>query len=128
MIYGVALLSACTFLGKFLGNIIGILTGANRDIGGVGFAIVLLLLFANSKNINKIMPQNFEKGISFWKEMYIPVVIAMSASQNVVGALSGGALVIVAGVGVVFVSSLIFMIFNRFAPKENKEEFSNENN
>lgn len=125
MIYGVALLSLCTFLGKFLGNIIGLITGINRDIGGVGFAIVLLLLASNSKTINKIMPQNFEKGILFWKEMYIPVVIAMSASQNVLGALSGGALVIVAGVGVVLVSALIFMIFNRF---ENKEATEDENN
>lgn len=29
--------------------------------------------------------------------MYIPVVIAMSASQNVVGAISGGGLAIIAG-------------------------------
>ena len=89
---------------------------------------IIRLLVSNSKTINKIMPQNFEKGISFWKEMYIPVVIAMSASQNVVGALSGGALVIVAGVGVVFVSALIFMIFNRLAPEKDKEALKDENN
>lgn len=128
MIYGVALLSVCTFLGKFLGNVIGLLTNINKDIGGVGFAIILLLLATNSKAISRIMPPNYSNGLSFWKEMYIPVVIAMSASQNVLGALSGGVLVIVAGVGVVFVSALIFMLFNRFSPKENEEELKNENN
>jgi len=128
MIYSVALLSACTFSGKLLGNIIGLLTGINKDIGGVGFAMVLLLLVTNSKAMEKFMPPDFSKGISFWKEMYIPIVIAMSASQNVVGALSGGALVIIAGVGVVVVSALLFMIFNRFSPEENKEAIKDENN
>jgi len=36
--------------------------------------------------------------------MYIPVVIAMAASQNVLGALTGGPLAIVAGIAVVFIS------------------------
>ena len=44
MIYGVALLAGCMFVGSFLGNVLGLLTGLNSDIGGVGFAMILLLL------------------------------------------------------------------------------------
>ena len=55
MIYGVALLAGCMFIGSFIGNILGILTGLNSDIGGVGFAMLLLLFVTNSKKINKIL-------------------------------------------------------------------------
>lgn len=92
MIYGVAILAACMFCGSIIGNLLGIATGLNSDIGGVGFAMMLLLIVTNSAKITGMLPKNYEKGISFWKEMFIPVVVAMSASQNVVGAMSGGLL------------------------------------
>ena len=31
-----------------------------------------------------------ERGILFWSSIYIPVVVAMAASQNVRGAITGG--------------------------------------
>ena len=122
MIYGVALLSGCTLIGSFIGNLLGLLTGLNSDIGGVGFAMILLLMVTNSKKMNKIMPEGYMKGLEFWKEMFIPVIIAMSASQNVVSALDGGVLALTAGVGVVVVMLMLIPVFNKFTSKKDKED------
>ena len=123
MIYGVALLAACSFLGSFIGNILGLITGINSNIGGVGFAILFLLIVTNSKKAESILPKDYDKGIIFWKNMFIPIVIAMSMSQNVVAALSQGWLALVAGVGVVLVAFLMMPIINKLFPeKQDKEE------
>lgn len=128
MIYGVALLAACMFLGSLLGNLLGLLTGLGSDIGGVGFAMLFLLLMTNSKKVSSLLPKNYSKGIEFWKEMFIPVVIAMSASQNVISALSGGLLALVAGLSVVLVAFLLIPIFNHFAPASTNNESKTEEN
>lgn len=122
MIYGVALLAGCMFAGSFLGNLLGLLTGLNSDIGGVGFAMILLLLLTNSPKVTKFLPETYTKGINFWKEMYIPVTIAMSASQNVVSALNGGVLALVSGVGVVLIMLLLIPLFNKFTSKATANE------
>lgn len=126
MIFGVALLAACLFIGSYLGNLIGLWTGLGSDVGGVGFAMILLLLATNSKFINKIFPKNYTKGIEFWNEMYIPVVIAMSASQNVVSALDGGVLALVLGVGIVVLMLLLIPVFNMLSGKKEKEKNQEE--
>ena len=126
MIYGVALLAGCMFAGSFLGNLLGLLTGLNSDIGGVGFSMLLLLLATNSKKINKILPVGYTKGIDFWKEMFIPVIIAMSASQNVVSAIDGGILALVAGIGTVVVMLMLIPVFNKFTSKTVKPEDKEE--
>lgn len=122
MIYGAALLAACMYVGSFLGNLLGLLTGLNSDIGGVGFAMLILLLVTNSPKLTKLLPENYTKGINFWKEMYIPVTIAMSASQNVVSALNGGLLALVAGVGIVLVMLSLIPLFNKFTSKATSNE------
>ena len=58
--------------------------------------------------------------------MFIPVIIAMSASQNVVSALDGGVLALVAGVGVVIVMLLLIPVFNKFTSKSAKTEDDKE--
>lgn len=126
MIYGVALLAGCMFLGSFIGNLLGLLTGLNSDIGGVGFAMCFLLMVTNSKKIDKLLPKGYTKGLDFWKEMFIPVIIAMSASQNVVSALDGGVLALTAGVGVVVVMLLLIPVFNKFTSKTAKGEDNEE--
>ncbi len=122
MIYGVALLAGCMFMGSFFGNLLGLLTGLNSDIGGVGFAMILLLLLTNSPKITKFLPETYTKGINFWKEMYIPVTIAMSASQNVISALNGGLLALVSGVSVVLIMLLLIPLFNKFTSKATANE------
>ena len=48
--------------------------------------------------------------------MFIPVVVAMSASQNVVGAMSGGLLALVAGLVAVLFSFVLVGVFSRLLP------------
>lgn len=117
MIYGVAILAGCMFLGTTLGEIIGLLTGINSDVGGVGFAMLLLLLVTNSKKITSLLPSGWEKGIQFWSAMFLPVIIAMSASQNVYSALSGGVLALIAGIAVVAAAFLLLVLLNTLAGK-----------
>ncbi len=126
MIYGVALLAGCMFVGSFIGNLLGLWTGLGSDIGGVGFAMILLLLLTNSKTVNKILPQGYTQGINFWKEMFIPVIIAMSTSQNVISALDGGALALTLGAGIVVIMLLLIPVFNMFPSKETKNEAQRE--
>src|SRR6266550_4493003 len=40
-------------------------------------------------------------GVEFWATMYIPIVVAMAAQQNVVAAVRGGPIVLIAAVGAV---------------------------
>ena len=47
---------------------------------------------------HNLLASNSEKGILFWSAMYIPVVIAMSATQNVKAALSGGWVAVFVGI------------------------------
>ena len=121
VIYGVALLSGCMLVGSFIGNVLGLLTGLNSDIGGVGFAMLLLLVVTNSKKLSAKIPEGYEKGLNFWQTMFIPVIIAMTASQNVVKALDGGILALAAGLGVVIVSFLLVPVFNKFTSKSSEE-------
>ena len=118
MIYGVAILAACMFLGSLAGNILGVITGLNSDIGGVGFAMMILLIITNSKKITDKLPKTYEKGLEFWKNMFIPVVVAMSASQNVVGAMSGGVLALAAGLVAVLFSFVLVGLFSKIAPEK----------
>ena len=128
MIYGVALLAACMFVGSLVGNLLGLATGVDKDIGGVGFAMLLLILITSSRKANKILPKDYEKGINFWQQMYIPVTIAMAASQNVVSAMSGGIIALALGIGVVLLMLLLIPVFNKFnkTDAENKETEAEE--
>jgi len=96
-IYGVALLAFCFLVGKILGNLLGDLLQFDGDIGGVGFAMILLILshaYLKKKGWMKAPSTN---GILFWSSMYLPVIVAMAATSNVHAALSGGMLALVAG-------------------------------
>ncbi len=96
-IYGVALLSACYLLGKFLGGLLGSWLGIGGDIGGVGFAMMLLMASAwYFRKKEWLLPES-EKGIAFWSAMYIPIIVAMAASLNVKAAFGGGWVAVLAG-------------------------------
>ncbi|MBR6647144.1 MAG: malonate transporter subunit MadL [Clostridia bacterium] len=122
MIYGVALLAACMFAGSFIGQTLGLLIGLNSDVGGVGFAMLFLLIITNSKKTVSLMPKGFEKGLEFWKEMFIPVVIAMSASQNVYSAFSGGWLALAVGLGAVIFPFVTILLLNKLLPEKVETE------
>lgn len=44
IIYGVALLSVCMLVGMIVGNLIGSSIGVNANVGGVGIAMLLVLV------------------------------------------------------------------------------------
>jgi len=97
-IYGVALLASCFLLGKLMGSFLGVCLGINGDIGGVGFAMILLIsanLYLKRKGW---LQEETKKGILFWSSMYIPIIVAMAATQNVKAALTGGPLALIVGV------------------------------
>ena len=112
-IYGVALLALCFLVGKMAGNILGIVIGFDGDVGGVGFAMVLLIVSNAYLKKKGWMENATANGILFWSSMYIPVVVAMSATQNVKAALSGGSLAIVVGVGVTMSVFLFVPLISR---------------
>lgn len=96
-IYGVALLAFCFLTGKYLGYTLGSWLGLSNDVGGVGFAMLLLILSNAYLKRQFGMNEETQSGILFWSAMYIPIVIAMAATQNVKAAITGGPTALLAG-------------------------------
>ncbi|MGJ5180296.1 malonate transporter subunit MadL [Bradyrhizobium oligotrophicum] len=103
VIYGVMVLGLCMFVGTSIGLGLGMMLHISGDIGGVGFAMLLLVFVTPWLKKKGWFPKASEDGIMFWNAMYIPVVIAMAATQNVAAALSGGLIAAIAGIASVFV-------------------------
>ncbi|WP_417286128.1 malonate transporter subunit MadL, partial [Cobetia marina] len=61
-------------------------------------------------------------GINFWNAMYIPIVVAMAASQNVVAAFSGGMVALVAGVLAVVLGLALVPLLTGKRPETALEE------
>ncbi len=117
-IYGVATLGACFLVGQFVGEQIGSLIGINGNVGGVGFAMLFLILVSTWMKKKGYLPAEPEKGILFWSAMYIPVVIAMSATQNVKAALSGGWVALLVGILGTGISFLCVPIIAKIGKKK----------
>jgi len=113
VIYGVALLSFCMLVGMYLGDMLGSFIGVQANVGGVGIAMLLLIVLANVKRKGFQIGGVTEKGIHFWSAMYIPIVVAMAAKQNVIAALSSGWVAIFAGVAAVVISFGFIPVLDR---------------
>jgi malonate transporter MadL subunit len=113
IIYGTALLAVCHLLGIFLGDLLGSLLGAKTNVGGVGIAMILLICARLWMHKRGLMPPQTEMGVGFWGAMYIPVVVAMAAQQNVVSALRGGPIALIAAFLTVLVCALCINLINR---------------
>ena len=122
VIYGVALLSFCMLVGVYVGDILGQLIGVQANVGGVGIAMLLLIVLTNLSNKQFHIAAATEGGIHFWSAMYIPIVVAMAAKQNVIAAISSGWLAIVAGVAAVAVSFALIPILDRVHIGENDND------
>ncbi len=114
VIYGVALLSFCMLTGVFVGDLIGEVMGVQANVGGVGIAMLLLLVLSNLDSRELTLSPVTERGIGFWSAMYIPIVVAMAARQNVLAALSGGWMAIIAGVAAVAASFALIPVLAHF--------------
>ena len=99
IVLGVALLAACTLIGVYLGDLLGIVLGVKANVGGVGIAMILLIAARVWLQSHGRLSKGVKFGVEFWAGMYIPIVVAMAAQQNVVAAASGGPIVIIAATG-----------------------------
>ena len=122
VVYGVALLSACMLVGVYVGDLLGELIGVQANVGGVGIAMLLLIFLTNLKRQDWKLGTPSESGIHFWSAMYIPIVVAMAARQNVVAAVSSGWLAILAGVAAVAVSFALLPLLSKISAGESDDD------
>lgn len=113
LIYGLGLLAFSYLAGQLFGDFLGEWIGVQANVGGVGFAMLLLVLLHNYLLKKGYVKDNFNDGIGFWSSMYIPVIVAMSASQNALLALSNGLLPLVAGVGIVALGFILVPVVSK---------------
>jgi len=113
VIYGVAFLAGCMIAGLFLGEALGALIGVQANVGGVGIAMLLMILLSDRFRKAGKLTQLTEQGVLFWSSIYIPIVVAMAAKQNVTAAVKGGPAAILAGAGAVVVCFLLVPVLTR---------------
>jgi malonate transporter MadL subunit len=115
LIKGVALLAGCYILGQLLGETLGRLLHVDANVGGVGFAMILLIFSQNWLEKEGKFNVEMESGIMFWSKMYIPVIVAMSAVQNVRVALSSGIIALLAGILPVIICISLLPLVSKLA-------------
>jgi malonate transporter MadL subunit len=71
------------------------------NVGGVGIAMMMLIAARVWLIRRGLLHEGVKFGIEFWATLYIPIVVAVAAIQNVAAAVSGGPIVVLAGVGTV---------------------------
>ena len=120
-IYGTALLAISTLIGLALGDGLGALLGVKANVGGVGFAMLLLIFLTDwMRKYERFKPPSVA-GIVFWSNLYIPIVIAMAAQQNVVASIDGGLLAFFAGAIGVALSFAMIPALARIGQSKNKD-------
>jgi malonate transporter MadL subunit len=113
IIFGTALLAVCHLLGIFIGDLLGQALGVNTNVGGVGIAMLLLIFARLYMQKNDKLPKLTELGVEYWGAMYIPVVVAMAAQQDMVAALRGGPVALLSAVAAVAVCAVVIALINR---------------
>lgn len=118
LIYGLLIMGVCMLVGTMIGDVLGLLLGLkNANVGGVGFAMLFLILVTDKLKEMKKFSKPAESGILFWSAIYIPVVVAMAATQNVQAALKGGWAALIAGAGGTALCFLLVKPLSRIALK-----------
>jgi malonate transporter MadL subunit len=74
--------------------------------------LLLILLSERLQKSGRLEPPS-ERGIIFWSTIYIPIVVAMAASQNVLAAIKGGPLALIAGTVSVLVCFALVPLISR---------------
>lgn len=108
IIYGTALLAVCYLLGVYIGELLGKILGVEANVGGVAIAMILLIIGKEWLAKKGLLPKSTQFGVLYWAGMYIPIVVAMAAGQNVVAALSGG--MVAAVVSVIALTATVFIV------------------
>ena len=120
-IYGSALLSICLLLGLILGELLGIAMGVDANVGGVGIAMLLLIITSTRLQRAGYLSPPTQNGVLFWSSIYIPIVVAMAASQNVRAAITGGPAAILAGALAVAACFALVPLIGRLGPREARD-------
>ncbi|MES1255418.1 MAG: malonate transporter subunit MadL [Acidobacteriota bacterium] len=113
VILGTALLAVCYLGGIMIGDALGALIGVKANVGGVGFSMLLLIASLHYLHARGLTAVETERGITFWAAMYIPVVVAMSATQNVLVAFKSGMVAVLGAAGSVIVCAVVISAINR---------------
>ena len=120
-IYGVAILAGCFLVGHIIGDQLGRAFHLDGNLGGVGFAMLMLILFNDYFKKKGILKPETESGMLFWSTMYIPVVVAMSASQNVKKAISGGWVALLVGILATAACFALVPVIANYVKKKNPQ-------
>lgn len=115
-IYGTALLAVCHLIGIITGDLLGRALGMETNVGGVGIAMLLLIIARIYLHKAGLLCATSESGVHYWGSIYIPVVVAMAMQQNMVAALRGGPAALIAAVGSVVLCGLFVSFINRIEP------------
>jgi malonate transporter MadL subunit len=108
-IYGFGLVAICMYIGSFIGMSLGNMLGISGNVGGVGFAMLLLVVITNYKESKgQPLSERTQNGIRLLSALYIPIIVAMAARQNVVAAFDGGAVAFLAG-GVATIGAILLV-------------------
>jgi malonate transporter MadL subunit len=119
-IFGVALLAVCTLLGALLGDLLGMALHVKSNVGGVGIAMILLILARAALQKRGLLSHPMKLGVEFWASLYIPIVVAMASTQNVAGAVRGGPVVLTAALGSVLLCWLAMAAIGRLSKGEDE--------
>lgn len=122
-IYGTALLSLCLLAGLVAGKALGWLLGMDANVGGVGIAMLLLVIVTDRMRREGVLSAATDGGVMFWSAIYIPVIVAMAACQNVRAAIHGGPAALLAGVLSVIGCIALVPVFNRIGKKGDDSQF-----
>ena len=89
---------------------------STTNVGGVGIAMLLLIIARVWLHKHGLFNETSERGVNYWGAIYIPVVVAMAMQQNVVAALRGGPMALLAAVGAVAICFCFVSFINRAEP------------
>jgi malonate transporter MadL subunit len=121
IIYGVAILAFSYIVGQLFGEILGNWLGINANVGGVGFSMILLMLLTDWLRKKDLFSLPTQNGIQFWNQMYIPIIVAMSATQNVKLALTSGMITLLVGIIPVIICFAMIPFLSKFIQKSEIE-------
>jgi malonate transporter MadL subunit len=116
-IYGLGITAASYFIGNVVGEFVGKISGIGGNIGGVGFGMFFLVFVASFLEKKNLMGKKTSEGIKFLSAIYISVIVAMAASQNVVAAIKGGPAALLAGGLATFIGLFVVVPISRIGGK-----------
>ncbi len=117
-VYGTALLAICLLVGNLLGTLLGQAMGIDANVGGVGIAMLLLILITDRLRSAGTLTAPTQAGVVYWSSIYIPIVVAMAATQNVPAAVNAGSVALLAGGIAVVASFALVPLLSRLGPKD----------